>query len=75
MEFGYHPPSGDRGIEIIREREYLSDFKKAMDVAAQSFQSVWISDHLAYADEFRLECWTHLTWIAAQYQISSSARS
>jgi alkanesulfonate monooxygenase SsuD/methylene tetrahydromethanopterin reductase-like flavin-dependent oxidoreductase (luciferase family) len=67
MEFGYHPPSGDRGIEIIREREYQSDFKKAMDVAAQSFKSVWISDHLAYADEFRLECWTHLTWVAAQY--------
>ena len=38
-----------------------------MDVAAQSFKSVWISDHLAYADEFRLECWTHLTWVAAQY--------
>ena len=67
MEFGYHPPSGDRGIEIIRERDYLSDFKKAMDVAAQSFKSVWISDHLAYSDEFRLECWTHLTWVAAQY--------
>ena len=67
MEFGYHPPSGDRGIEIIRERDYLSDFKKAMDVAAQSFKSVWISDHLAYSNEFRLECWTHLTWVAAQY--------
>jgi alkanesulfonate monooxygenase SsuD/methylene tetrahydromethanopterin reductase-like flavin-dependent oxidoreductase (luciferase family) len=67
MEFGYHPPSGDRGIEIIRPREYLSDLHRALDVAAQSFQSLWISDHLAYADEFRLECWTHLTWIAARY--------
>lgn len=67
MEFGYHPPSGDRGIEIIRPHEYMADFKKAMDVAAQSFQSVWISDHLAYSDEFRLECWTHLTWVAARY--------
>jgi alkanesulfonate monooxygenase SsuD/methylene tetrahydromethanopterin reductase-like flavin-dependent oxidoreductase (luciferase family) len=67
MEFGYHPPSGDRGIEIIRPREYMSDFQRAMDVAAQSFESVWISDHLAYADELRLECWTHLTWVAARY--------
>ena len=67
MEFGYHPPSGDRGIEIIREREYLSEFQKAMDVASQAFKSVWISDHLAYSSEFRLECWTHLTWLAAQY--------
>jgi alkanesulfonate monooxygenase SsuD/methylene tetrahydromethanopterin reductase-like flavin-dependent oxidoreductase (luciferase family) len=67
MEFGYHPPSGDRGIEIIRPREYLSDLHRALDVAAQSFQSIWISDHLAYSDEFRLECWTHLTWVAARY--------
>ncbi len=67
MEFGYHPPSGDRGIEIIRPREYLTDLYRALDVAAPAFQSLWISDHLAYADEFRLECWTHLTWLAARY--------
>ena len=67
MGFGYHPPSGDRGIEVIRPREYLSDLYRALDVAAQSFQSLWISDHLAYSDEFRLECWTHLSWIAARY--------
>ena len=67
MEFGYHPPSGDRGFEVIRPREYLSDMHRALDVAAQSFGSLWISDHLAYSDEFRLECWTHLTWVAARY--------
>lgn len=71
MEFGYHPPSGDRGIEIIRPREYLTDLYRALDVAAPSFQSLWISDHLAYADEFRLECWTHLTWLAARYPEST----
>ncbi len=67
MEFGYHPPSGDRGIEIIRPREYMTDLTRALDVAAPAFHSLWISDHLAYADEFRLECWTHLTWLAARY--------
>jgi alkanesulfonate monooxygenase SsuD/methylene tetrahydromethanopterin reductase-like flavin-dependent oxidoreductase (luciferase family) len=67
MEFGYHPPSGDRGFEIIRPREYLSDLHRALDIAAQSFPSLWVSDHLAYADEFRIECWTHLTWVAARY--------
>ncbi len=67
MEFGYHPPSGDRGIEIIRPREYMTDLTRALDLAAPAFHSLWISDHLAYADEFRLECWTHLTWIAAHY--------
>ena len=55
MEFGYHPPSGDRGIEIIRKREDLSDFQKAMDVAAQSFNSVWISDIKLFVDKIMPE--------------------
>ncbi len=61
MEFGYHPPSGYRGFEIIRPREYLSDLHRALDIASQSFDSLWVSDHFAYNDEFRIECWTHLT--------------
>ena len=67
MEFGYHPPSGDRGFEVIRPREYMSDLHHALDVASQSFGSLWVSDHFSYANEFRVECWTHLTWIAARY--------
>ncbi len=67
MEFGYHPPSGYRGFEDIRQREYLSDMHNALDIASQSFNSLWVSDHLSYSDEFRLECWTHLTWIASRY--------
>jgi alkanesulfonate monooxygenase SsuD/methylene tetrahydromethanopterin reductase-like flavin-dependent oxidoreductase (luciferase family) len=67
MEFGYHPPSGDRGFEVIRPREYISDLHHALDIASQSFGSLWVSDHFAYASEFRIECWTHLAWIAARY--------
>ncbi len=67
MEFGYHSPSGDRGFEVIRPREYMADLQGALDIASQSFGSLWVSDHFAYNDEFRIECWTHLTWIAARY--------
>lgn len=67
IELGYHPPSGVRGLEVIRPRDYLYDLQRALDVAAQSFPSLWVSDHLAYGDEFRVECWTHLAWIAARY--------
>ena len=67
MEFGYNPPTGVRGLEVIRPREYMSDLHRALDIASQSFTSLWISDHLNYADEFRIECWTLLTWIAARY--------
>ena len=67
MEFGYNPPSGERGLETIRPREYLADLHRSLDVAAQAFTSLWVSDHLNYADEWRMECWTLLTWIAARY--------
>ena len=67
IEFGYNPPSGDRGRETIRPREYQSDLKAALDVATQGFKSIWVADHLNYSTEWRLECWTLLTWIAARY--------
>ena len=67
MEFGYNPPCGDRGYELIRPREYLSDLHSALDVASQSFSSLWSSAHLNYSSEFRVECWTLLTWMAARY--------
>ena len=67
MEFGYNPPTGARDMEVIRPREFLSDLDRALDVATQGFGSIWVSDHLNYSDEFRVECWTLLTWIAARY--------
>ena len=67
MEFGYNPPCGDRGYELIIPREYLSDLHSALDVDSQSFGSLWSSDHLNYSSEFRVECWTLLTWMAARY--------
>ena len=67
IEFGYNPPSGDRGRETIRPREYQSDLKAALDVATGGFKSIWVADHLNYSTEWRLECWTLLTWIAARY--------
>lgn len=67
MEFGYNPPTGSRNMEIIRPSEFISDLHNALDVASHGFKSIWISDHLNYADEYRIECWTLLTWIAARY--------
>ena len=67
MEFGYNPPCGERGYEVITPRNYLYDLHRALDVASQSFGSIWSSDHLNYGSEFRVECWTMLTWMAARY--------
>ena len=67
MEFGYNPPCGDRGYETIHPTDYLSDLHHALDIASQNFSSLWSSDHLNYQSEFRVECWTLLTWMAARY--------
>ena len=67
MEFGYNPPCGERGYEVITPQNYLYDLHRALDVASQSFGSIWSSDHLNYGSEFRVECWTMLTWMAARY--------
>ena len=64
MEFGYNPPCDERGYENIVRRDFLSEVRRACDVASQSFDSLWTSDHLNYGSEFRVECWTLLTWIA-----------
>ena len=67
MDFGYNPPCGERGYEVITPRNYLYDLHRALDVASQNFSSIWSSDHLNYGAEFRVECWTMLTWMAARY--------
>jgi alkanesulfonate monooxygenase SsuD/methylene tetrahydromethanopterin reductase-like flavin-dependent oxidoreductase (luciferase family) len=38
-----------------------------LDIASQSFSSLWVSDHLMTAEPFRMDVWTQLTWIAARY--------
>ena len=67
VEFGYNPPSGTRGIERFPRETFVRDLQNALDIASQSFSSIWVSDHLMTAEPFRMECWTQLTWIAARY--------
>lgn len=67
MDFGYNPPTGVRNLETIRPKYFMSDMKHALDFASENFSSLWISDHINYENEFRIECWTLLTWIATQY--------
>ncbi|MAU65327.1 MAG: hypothetical protein CL882_04845 [Dehalococcoidia bacterium] len=67
FDFGYNPPAGDRGYEQINPKTYMSDLHNVLDVASENFTSLWASDHLNYGSEFRIECWTLLTWMAAKY--------
>ena len=67
MEFGYSAPPGERGLEPIRPSSFMGDLQRSLDFAAQHFPSLWVSDHFNYRDEFRMECWTLLNWIAARY--------
>ena len=67
VEFGYNPPSGTRGVEHFPARTFVRDLQDALDIASQSFSSLWVSDHLMTAEPFRMDVWTQLTWIAARY--------
>ena len=67
VHFGYNPPSGTRGIERFPAATFVRDLQNALDIAAQAFDSLWVSDHLMTADPFRMDVWTQLTWIAARY--------
>jgi alkanesulfonate monooxygenase SsuD/methylene tetrahydromethanopterin reductase-like flavin-dependent oxidoreductase (luciferase family) len=67
IHFGYNPPSGTRGIERFPAATFVRDLQNALDIAAQAFDSLWVSDHLMTAEPFRMDVWTQLTWIAARY--------
>src|SRR4051794_10219920 len=69
IEFGYNPPTGLRRIERFAPdaRTFVRDLHDVLDIASQSFTSLWFSDHLMSVDRFRMECWTELTWAAARY--------
>ncbi len=67
IEFGYNPPTGDRGVEQINPATFVRDLQRVLDVAAPHFSSFWVSDHLMTHSGYRMECWTQLTWLAARY--------
>jgi alkanesulfonate monooxygenase SsuD/methylene tetrahydromethanopterin reductase-like flavin-dependent oxidoreductase (luciferase family) len=66
-DFGYNPPTGDRGLERVDPRTFARDLQHVLDIACQHFSSIWLADHHMTEDKFRLECWTQLTWIAARF--------
>lgn len=67
IEFGYHPPTGNRLIERVEGPTFVRDLQHVLDIAAKFFPSLWISDHFMTGDRFRMECWTQLSWMAGRY--------
>lgn len=67
LQFGYNPPTGDRGIEQLNPATFTQDLQRVLDRVAPYFSSFWVSDHLMTNNGFRMECWTQLTWLAARY--------
>jgi alkanesulfonate monooxygenase SsuD/methylene tetrahydromethanopterin reductase-like flavin-dependent oxidoreductase (luciferase family) len=67
VHFGYNPPSSDRELERVDPATFVRDLERMLEVIGPAVDSVWVSDHFAPNDRFRLECWTLLTWIAARH--------
>lgn len=69
LEFGIAPPPGDREMGPIDRRTFVADTDRFLSVALRdgAFSSLWTSDHVMEHTGNRLECWTHLAWIAARH--------
>lgn len=66
MQFGFAATPGDREMGRIDRATYVADLDRQIRVAEGAFDSIWVSDHLMEGDRYRIEPWTHLTWIAAR---------
>ena len=67
LEFGFAPPPGDREMGPINRATYVRDLDAQLRFVVRSFSSVWTSDHFMEHANYRHECWTQLTWIAARH--------
>ncbi len=62
VEFGYFGPTGS---ERARGNAFSPALRRAIDVARQSFTSLWFADHFMYSDADVNEAWVTLSYAAA----------
>ncbi len=62
IEFGYF---GETGSQRARGYKYVPTLRRALDVARQSFTSLWFADHFMYEDADIHESWVTLSYAAA----------
>ncbi len=62
IEFGYFAPTGSARAG---GREFEPALRRALDIARQSFSSVWFSDHFMFEDAPIHEAWVILSYTAA----------
>ncbi len=67
FEFGLTPPLGIRGLYDFPRSEFMPGLYRNLDVASRGFSSIWLNDHLESGEDFMMECWTMLTWLASRY--------
>jgi alkanesulfonate monooxygenase SsuD/methylene tetrahydromethanopterin reductase-like flavin-dependent oxidoreductase (luciferase family) len=62
IEFGFFGPTGS---ERARGTAFSPALRRAIDVARQSFSSIWFADHFMYDDADVNESWVTLSYAAA----------
>jgi alkanesulfonate monooxygenase SsuD/methylene tetrahydromethanopterin reductase-like flavin-dependent oxidoreductase (luciferase family) len=62
VEFGYF---GETGSQHARGQHFAPTLRRALDVARQSFTSLWFADHFMYGDADIHEAWVTLSYAAA----------
>ena len=61
IQFGW---SMSLGTNKAERTQFLEGARKGLDLIAEQFDSVWLTDHLQFGDLPLLEGWTELTYLA-----------
>jgi alkanesulfonate monooxygenase SsuD/methylene tetrahydromethanopterin reductase-like flavin-dependent oxidoreductase (luciferase family) len=62
IEFGYF---GETGAARARGQSFAPALRRALDIARQSFSSLWFADHFMFGDADIHEAWVVLSYAAA----------
>jgi alkanesulfonate monooxygenase SsuD/methylene tetrahydromethanopterin reductase-like flavin-dependent oxidoreductase (luciferase family) len=61
IQFGWAMSLGNPKAE---RTPFVDSTRKALDMIADQFDSVWLADHLQFGDRMLLESWTELAYLA-----------
>ena len=62
VEFGYF---GETGSAQARGQQFAPALRRAIDIARESFSSLWFADHFMFGDADIHEAWVILSYAAA----------
>ena len=71
----FHTPAGLDARDIRLAREMIAANERHIArVRAAGFDTIWVEDHLGWAEKAHLECFTNMAWLAGGTPACATAR-